>query len=173
MRTFIIIIFSLLAFGCSSKKYDRTVTYIERDKFMGDWYVIAGRFTDKERDAHNAIESYTWNKEKERIDISFRFNKGGPTGPEEKYTMKGWIETPDNAHWKVQPFWPIKFDYLMIAIANDYRWTAIGVPDEKYLWIMCRDPYFTKEEVAVVLQQLKKRGYDTSNITYVSHWEKK
>lgn len=157
-----------LLFACSPK-YDKTVDHVDRDKFMGNWYVMAGRFTALESDVYNSIESYSWNEKEKRIDIDFRFNKGGFDGPLKKYPQKAWIESENNARWKVQPFWPLKFDYLVIGLAQDYRWTVIGVPNQKYLWIMSKDPTFTKSETEQVLEMVKKSGYDTSDIVFVPH----
>lgn len=164
-----IFIISLLT-GCSVK-YDKTVSYVDRDRFMGKWYVMAGRFTALEKDAVNSVEVYSWNKKEKRIDIDFSFNKGGPEGELKKYPQKAWITHKDNAHWEVQPFWPLRFDYLVIGLGTDYEWTAIGVPNKKYLWIMSRKPSFSREAIDQVLMSLKKKGYDTSDITYVDHYE--
>ena len=170
MKTILIIFFGVLLTACSSTKdYDRTVTYVERDKFMGDWYVIAGRFTSLEENVHNAVESYTWNEIENRIDVKYSYNNGSLTGEKKEIKQKAWIQTPDNAHWKIQVQWPFKHDYLIIGLAANYRWTAVGTPDQKYLWIMCRDTRFTQTEVEFVLNQLKKKGYDTSSIKYVDH----
>ncbi len=150
-------------------KYDKTVSHVDRNKFMGDWYVMAGRFTPLETDVYNSIETYSWNEKEKRIDIDFRYNKGGFKGPLKKLPQKAWIVSKNNARWKVQPFWPLKFDYLVIGLSDDYRWTAISVPNKKYLWIMSKDPRVSKEEIQGVLKTLESEGYDTSAIVYVPH----
>lgn len=166
-----IVIPSLLTIlsACSSPKYNKTVAHVDRDKFMGNWHVMAGRFTPVEKDVYNSIETYKWNEKEKRIDIDFRYNKGGFDGELKKYPQKAWIESSNNARWKVQPFWPLKFDYLVIGLADDYRWTAIGVPNEKYLWIMSKDPRFSQDEVKAALKTVQDTGYDVSNIEYVPH----
>jgi apolipoprotein D and lipocalin family protein len=164
------IVLSLFFVACSSTKdYDRTVTYVERDKFMGDWYIIAGRFINPEEKVFNATESYAWNGKEKRIDVTYRYNLGSLNGEKKEIKQKAWIQTPDNAYWKIQMTWPFKRDFLIIGLAANYRWTAVGTPDQKNLWIMCRDTHFTQTEVEFVLNQLKKKGYDTSNVVYVPH----
>lgn len=167
MKLLQVVIMGLL-FGCSPK-YEKTVETVDRDKFMGNWYVMAGRFTAIETEVHNSIETYSWNEKEKRIDIDFRFNKGSFEGPLKKYPQKAWIMSSNNARWEVQPFWPLRFDYLVIGLAADYRWTAIGVPNQKYLWIMSKDPNFTRAETDLVLETIKKNGYDTSDIVFVPH----
>ena len=129
----LIYFFSLIVSSCSSTGYYKTVDKVELQKFMGDWYVLAGRFTFLETKVHNAVEKYSWNEKENRIDVDFTYNKGSLTGEKKTLPQKAWIEnSATNAHWKVSPLWPLKFDYLVIDLASDYSWTAIGVPSQNY-----------------------------------------
>jgi apolipoprotein D and lipocalin family protein len=173
MRLFAIVLLSFVfllgVVGCSTTGSKlKTVESVDINKFMGDWYVLAGRFTFLEKDVHNGFERYTWNKEEERIDVDFTFHKGAITGPKKSLPQKAWIYNQETkAHWKVSPLWPFKFDYLIVALDNDYRWTAIGVPDQKYLWIMARDWKNPGPVIEKVVRELEKRGYDAKNLVEV------
>lgn len=161
---------STLLLACSSATYKKTVAKVERDRFMGSWYVMAGRFTVFEKDAFNAIEKYQWNQKEQRIDIKFEFNKGSLDGPKKKIPQKGWIvDQETNATWAIQPIWPLKFGYLIIALDTNYEWTAIGVPDEDYLWIMARDPSMSREKIDEIIELVRREGYNTEKIVYVEH----
>lgn len=166
-----IIISILLLTGCASMPdYNKTVSEIDMPKFMGQWYVMAGRFTPFEKEVHNGIETYVWNESKKRIDIDFQYRRGGFEGPLKKITQKGWIHNETTkSHWKVSPLWPLKFDYLVIDLAPDYSWTVIGVPDQAFLWIMVRDYNMPKEKIDQIIQSVAQKGYDTSKITFVPH----
>jgi apolipoprotein D and lipocalin family protein len=156
--------------GCSSMKYTKTVNFVDIDKFMGKWYVIAGRFTFLEEGAHNAVETYKWNTKEKRIDISFTFNKDSFDGKIKSIPQKGWVyNEKTNAHWKVSPFWPLKLDYLVIALADDYSWTAVGVPSGKYLWIMAKKNQVTDKELEQIVREINSQGYPTKAITKVPH----
>ena len=149
------------------------VAYVDRDRFMGDWYVIAGRFTSFEDKAHNAIERYHWNEDKQRIDIDFSFNYGALNGPLKKIPQKAWIANEQtNSTWKISPFWPLKFTYLVIALDQNYEWTVIGVPNKKYLWLMSRTPEFSREKSEEILKQIQASGYSIENIVWVPHTKK-
>jgi apolipoprotein D and lipocalin family protein len=153
----------------------KTVEKVDINKFMGDWYVLAGRFTFLEKDVNNALERYSWNKDQQRIDVDFTYNKGSLTGPKKSIPQKAWIYNQDtNAHWKVSPLWPLKFDYLIIALGENYRWTAIGVPNQKYLWIMARDyknPELVIDEAVKYLNQIQ---YNTNDLVRVpQQWSEK
>jgi apolipoprotein D and lipocalin family protein len=158
-----------LLWGCAGS-YNKTVAHVERDRYMGDWYVQAGRFTVFEKDAYNSVESYKWNEKEQRIDIDFHYNEGSVTGPYKEIPQKAWIhDGKTNAHWKVQVWWPLKFSYLIIALDPDYQWTAVGVPDEDYLWIMSRDPHFPKEKTEAIIEQVRQSGYSTKDIQWIQH----
>jgi hypothetical protein len=62
MKLIIFGILILAAIGCSTTGDKlKTVQKVDIEKFMGDWYVLAGRFTFLEMDVHNGKEKYTWN----------------------------------------------------------------------------------------------------------------
>jgi apolipoprotein D and lipocalin family protein len=174
MKTISTLMLCLGLCGCASLSKDdlrkMTVPQVDIPRFMGNWYVLAGRFTFLEKEVHNALEVYTWNEEKRRVDIAFDYNRGSLTGPVKKIPQKGWIYNTDtNAHWKVSPVWPIKADYLVVALAEDYSWTAIGVPSQKYLWIMARSFEKPEATVAAAVEALKKAGYRHDGLVLVPH----
>ena len=91
MRTFPILLGLILTMIFSSKASAgnyKTVDYVNRDKFMVSWYVQAGRFTPLEKNVTNAIEKYTWNENKQLIQIDFSYNKGSFDGPLKKIPQK-------------------------------------------------------------------------------------
>jgi apolipoprotein D and lipocalin family protein len=150
--------------------FDKTVEYVDMNRFMGKWHVVAGRFTALEKNMFNAVETYKWNPVQNRIEIDFKYNMGSFTGPIKKIPQKGWIKnSTTNAHWIVSPFWPLKFDYLVIGLGDNYEWTAIGVPNEAYLWIMSRDPHMTKEQINGILHILEVDNYNIKNLVFVEH----
>jgi len=164
--SFLVSIFFLI--GCSSVDYTQTVDSLDIDRFMGKWYVVAGRTTFVEKGAHNSLEEYTWNKEKNRIDINFTFNKGSFTGKKKSVKQKAWIENKTtNAHWLVQPFWPLKLDYLVLALAPDYEWTIVGVSSQSYVWIMTRDPNPKPKLINKLTKKLDELNYSSKDIELI------
>ena len=158
----------LFSAGCSSMNYQNTVQYVDIPRFMGTWYVWAGRTTFLERGAYSSIERYTWNAKEDRIDVDFTFHKGSFDGKLKSLPQKAWIEDKtSNAKWKVQPFWPLKFDYLVIALDEDYQWTAIGVPNGSYLWIMGRTPLVPEAKLKNIIDRIKDLGYPVQDLDKV------
>jgi len=162
------LISTMLFSACASEGNYKTVNFVNRDRFMVSWYVQAGRFTPLEKDVTNAVEKYTWNEKKQYIEIDFSYNKGSFEGKLKKIPQKGYIFNKEtNAHWKISPLWPLKFDYLVIALDPDYQWTAIGVPSEKYLWIMTKAQQISKDQLDQILKEVEAVGYPTDNLTIV------
>ena len=160
-----VIIVALFMFGCSSSEFKKTVDFVDIQRFMGDWYVHAGRTTFLEEGAHNSLEQYSWNEKEKRIDITFSMRIDSFKGKKRVINQKAWIHNQStNAHWKVSPFWPIKFDYLVLALDPDYQWSVIGVPSQKWIWIMSRNQTMTESQLEQIIQKIRDRNYNVKDI---------
>lgn len=158
-----------MSFSCAAgSDFKRTVDYVDMDRFMTKWFVIAGRLTSLEDGAHNAIESYTWNEKKDRIDIDFTMRKGSFDGKLKSIPQKGWVQNyKTNAHWKISPMWPLKFNYLIIDLADDYSWTVIGVPSQKWVWIMAKDWDMNDKKLNMIIKRVNDMGYSVKDVKRV------
>ena len=142
----------------------KTVEYVDIPRYMGDWYVIAIIPNFIEKNAVNSIESYSLNKDG-TIAVRYTYNIGSPAGKKKLRRPKGKIyDTKTNAEWRMRVIWPFWAKFLIIDLAEDYRYTAVGVPNRKMLWIMSRTPQMTDQDYAEVLQKLKKQDYDIKKI---------
>jgi apolipoprotein D and lipocalin family protein len=159
----------LLACASTSKLPPQpTVAHVDIPRFMGKWYVIASIPTSFEKNAHNATETYTWNEKEQRIDVDFRFLKESFKGEEKKIPQKGFIYNQQTkAEWRIQPFWPLKFAYLIVGLADDYSDTIIGVPDRGNVWIMARAPSIAPARYDALVAQVKAFGYDVTKLKLV------
>jgi apolipoprotein D and lipocalin family protein len=169
INKFLKLVVFMSVFGCSTgKDFRTTVEYVDMDRFMTKWYVIGGRLTSFEDGAHNAVESYTWNSEKQRIDIDFTMRVNSFEGKLKSIPQKGWVENKvTNSHWKISPLWPIKLNYLIIDLAEDYSWTVIGVPSQKWVWIMAKDWKMEENQFNTIISRIKKMGYSAKDIIKV------
>ena len=172
MKKFLTMLTLTISMGCSSMNFKATNKKLDLEKFMGTWYVQSGRVTMLENGAHNPIEKYTYNDQKERIDIDFHYNKNSLTGPIKEIGQKGWVvNQPINTHWKISPLWPLKFDYLVLDFDPNYEWTAIGVPSGRYLWLMTRQKEYNKDQIELIKKNLEKIGYPLNDIEIFPHSE--
>jgi len=165
---------ALLA-GCSSTGQAplRTAEQVDLPRFMGDWYVIAHIPTFLERNAFNAVESYRL-LDDGRIATTFHFNDGGFDGPRKTYHPTGFvIDTESNALWGMQFIWPIKAEYRVVYVDDEYRHTIIGRSKRDYVWIMARTPRIPAQDMQPLLDIIASQGYDTTRLRDVpQQWPK-
>lgn len=153
--------------ACATRAPMPTVESLDLKRFMGDWYVIGNIPTFIERDAYNAVESYALN-DSGTIATTFTFNKGSFDGPLKSYSPKGFIkDSKTNALWGMQFIWPIKADYRVVYLSDDYQQTIVGRKARDYVWIMARTPQLTEEDYQALVTRTQNLGYDVSQIRKV------
>jgi len=160
---------AFLLTGCAGDGGERmdTVSYVDLERFMGDWYVVASIPTFLEKGAHNAVESYALNPDG-TIATTFRFNKEAFDGPVKVYRPTGFVmDRKTNARWGMQFIWPIKGDYRVIYLDDDYQLTVIGRAKRDYAWVMSRRPDFSNEEFERIKDFIQDVGYDPSKLRRV------
>ena len=159
----------MLAFlaGCQTAPRIHTVSHVDLDRFMGSWFVVANIPTFIEKDAYNAIESYKRDKDG-TIATTFTFREGSFTGPSRRYDPRGFVTDPStNAEWDMQFIWPIKSDYRIVYLSDDYEATIIGRDERDYLWIMTRNPLITEDRLKQLIEIAAREGYDPQKIRRV------
>ena len=145
----------------------RRVAHVDLERFMGDWFVIASIPTFIEQDAYNAVESYARSGDRE-VATTFRFNKGAFDGPLKTYKPTGYVtDDPSNAIWGMQFIWPIKADYRVMYLSEDYTRTVIGRNKRDYVWIMARTPVIADADYKTLLDLIAGQGYDITEIRRV------
>ena len=142
----------------------KTVDFVDIERFMGDWYVIANIPTFIEKRATNAIESYKLG-DTGIIETTFTFYQDSPDGEKKVYRPKGFIyNTKTNAEWRMQFIWPFKMPFLIIGLDDDYQYTVIGYPSRKYVWIMARESKLSDEIYENILSDLAEIGLSLIHI---------
>lgn len=146
-----------------------TVDYVDLERFMGDWYVIASIPTFVEKGAHNAVESYLLDDDG-TIATTFTFRKDSFEGKEKSYNPRGFVrDTESNAEWGMQFVWPIKGDYRIIYLSENYSTTIIGRNKRDYVWLMARDHEMPDDEYKQAVQFIADAGYDVTQLQRVPH----
>ena len=159
--------FLLLAACRASQPPLEPVDYVDLERFMGDWYVIANIPTFLEDDAYNAVESYRL-ADDGTIPTTFTFREGGFDGPLKEYHPTGFVrDTESNAVWGMQFIWPFKADYRIIHLTEDYSVTVIGHNPRDYVWLMARTPTLSQDRYDEALRVIAEAGYDTSKLQKV------
>lgn len=163
---------SVIAFvslvGCGTQRPAlEPVDYVDIDRFMGKWYVIANIPTPLEEGAHNAVEIYEKNPDG-TIDTTFRFREDGFDGEVEEFTPRGFIrDEASNAIWGMRFIWPFKADYRIVYLNEDYSQTVIGRNKRDYVWVMARTPSIPDPDYRAIVALIEGMGYDTTELRQV------
>ncbi len=159
---------ALLTSACEVTRPElNTVAYVDIERFMGDWYVIANIPTFIEKGAHNAVESYALNDDG-TIATTFTFRDGAFDGQVKTYTPKGFVQNEEtNAKWGMRFIWPIKADYRIVYLDEDYTQTIIGRQKRDYIWIMARSPSIPDSDYRALLDFAASIGYEETAIQKV------
>ena len=141
-----------------------TVAKVDLARFMGDWYVIANIPTFIEEGAHNAVETYRLDSDGS-IATTFTFRAGKFDGEVKRYNPRGFVlDTSTNAVWGMRFVWPIKADYRITYLADDYTQTIISRQKRDYVWIMARTPQIPAADYERLVQLVGALGYDVTKL---------
>ncbi|NVN91304.1 MAG: lipocalin family protein [Desulfuromonadales bacterium] len=168
MKQTLLTIALLIMAGCAASLPPlKTVDKIDIKRFMGPWHVIACIPTFIETEAYNAVETYALDPDG-TIDTVFTFRKGSFDGPPKRYNPRGFIvDAVNNSTWGMQFIWPIKAEYLITHLNEDYTQTVIGRNKRDYVWIMARTPHIPEGYYQRLVKDLENQGYDVSKLRKV------
>ena len=67
----------------------------------------------------------------------------------------------------MQFVWPIKADFRIVDLADDYSQVIIARQARDYVWVMTRHPEFSDDAFAHVRARIADLGYDASALQRV------
>jgi len=148
----------------------KTVDYVDIERFMGKWFVTAIVPNMIENGATNASDIYELNSDG-TIAITYDAIKNGK---KKQIQQKGTIINKEsNAEWSIQmrkPYIPfLKFPFKIILIDNDYNYMAVGYPDNKMGWIMCREAEMDEVLYENIITELTSFGYTKEQFVRILH----
>lgn len=147
----------------------KTENYVDLDRFSGAWYVIASNPTFIDKDAYDAVESYSAPRDGQ-IDTTFTFNEGSFDGKQKTYRPTGYVKDDgSNAVWGMQFVWPFQAEYRIVYIDEDYQYTIVGRSKRDFVWIMARNPDIADEDYARLTALVAELGYDLSKLRRIPH----
>ncbi len=147
---------------------NRPVDKIDLKKYAGKWYSLYSIPTLFDKGSRETTTSYTLNTEG-YYDVITTYKK---SGDETVYSRKSKMfpSTKDsNGELKAQFIWPIKVDYWIIELADDYSYVVVGHPERKFLFIMSRSKKMTQKDYEAIVARCKAKGYAVSELTSQLH----
>lgn len=145
----------------------KPVAHVDLPRFMGTWYVIATIPTRFEKNAYNAVETYKLQPDG-NVHTAFRFRKNSFDSPVKAIHAPAFVN-PDsgNAVWGVQLFWPIKAQYIVAYLKDDYSQTIVARDARDYTWIMARTPTISQADYDALIERARQLGYPAGDIRKV------
>lgn len=148
---------------------------------MGDWHVIASVPTIFDKHAIEPIEHYSRNPDGTIKTIYSYRNKPDEKASEnnanagshidgdepriEKMAKGFVLDQQSNAVWGMQFFWPIKADYRVVYLDDEYEYTIIARNKKDYAWVMSRNPNISKQKRQELLDFVEDLGYELSDFS--------
>jgi apolipoprotein D and lipocalin family protein len=140
------------------------VSDLDLHKFQGVWYEIAHNPWFPENNCFSMIAHYKLIDDK-KIEVTNICRKNGFYGEISKVIGEAWLVNPKiKSKWEVQFIWPFKLNYWVIDLEETYRYTVIGEPNKKNIWILNREPTMGKDLFTKIIEKIKLKGYDLSKL---------
>lgn len=139
------------------------VPWLDLDRYMGRWYMIANIPYFAESGNKAPYVEYT-RREDGLIDDVLTAQDDFDEKP---FRKKGMIEVTNplnNAEGRITFLPPIWQDYAVLYVDDKYQYTVIGHPSRNYCWIFSRTPEMSDEVYARMLAVLSANHFDTSRV---------
>ena len=174
-RLFIFVAVAALALtglaGADLPPLPRLAEPVDLDQYAGDWFVHGAIplripfFSDAE--ARNYTEHYE-RLAPNAIRMTSAFEI--PGAKRRSFSFKGnVIDQPLNATWSIGIVWPIRAEYSIIYLDEDYNTTVVASPNRKYAWIMSREPQMNDIEYGKILEFMAGEGFNPEAFRKVPH----
>jgi apolipoprotein D and lipocalin family protein len=158
---------AIMLSSCATKPLPKTVDHLDLRKFMGDWYVISYLPWFAERGNVNTMDIYELAPDG-KIHVTYAFRKKSLDAPRKEWKAKARVFNKEtNAHWKIQFIPPFSADFLVLDLAEDYRYAVVGGASRDLVWIMSRKPTLSDTDYQMIVSRLEARGYNTSKLERV------
>lgn len=139
---------------------------VDLDKYLGEWYEIARLPTSFEKNCYSTKAIYSKNTDG-TIKVENICHKRDVDGPVKSVTGKAFVgENGNTAKLKVQFFWPFKGDYWILDVEDNYKYSLVGEPSRKNMWILSRTPQIELTALQLLIEKAKEKGFDTEKLIY-------
>lgn len=144
------------------------VAKLDLKKYAGTWYSLYSIPTIFDKGSRETTTKYTLNKEG-YYNVTTTYKKPGDNRVYSRSSKMFPSEDGDKGELQAQFIWPIKVDYWIIELADDYSYVVVGHPDHKFLFIMSRNQTMSKKTHDEIVARCKAKGYDVAKLTSQLH----
>ena len=166
--TFLTTLFVGLCAMTSAQQIDNTtITAFDLNRYLGKWYEVARYDHVFERGLVGTTAEYSL-RDDGKIKV---LNSGYLETLNGSYQESIGKAKPNSngkpGQLRVSFFGPFYGNYYILDLAPDYSYSVVGSSSPKYLWILSRTPRLSTEVQSKILNNLQKRGYDTTKLIWV------
>ncbi|GAB1366257.1 lipocalin family protein [Candidatus Cloacimonadaceae bacterium] len=162
MKLVLIIVVCLLAFTLNSVN---TVKKVDLNRYLGKWYQISyypNSFQPKE--CGLTVAEYSLDKRGKIIVENTCYQDKGGIVIKKKAIAKAWTVDASNSKLKVRFFWPFTGDYWIVKLGENYSYSVVSDPKQKYLWILARNPVMDTATYNEITSWLDKNGWNSRKL---------
>ena len=160
---YVMIAVAMLAGCVSGPKVDNApVAELDLNRYLGEWYEIARFDHSFERGVEQAKAVYTLKE-----DGTIKVENSGIKDGEPKTAIGKGKRTKEPALLRVSFFGPFYADYRVMKIDEAYTHALVGSGGANYLWILSRAKVLPDAAKRELLDEAKRRGYDTDKLIWV------
>ena len=139
-----------------------TVKTLDLSSYLGTWYELARFDHTFERGLQEVMAFYEL-RDDGKIDV---INSGIKNGKYKVAYGKAKL-TDETGVLRVSFFGPFYSDYRVLMLDDDYEYALVGGKNDKYLWILSRNPELEDEDYDKILTEASRRGYDISRLIWI------
>ena len=163
--TYFLILCSCASLGSKAETKDPAVVQqIDLNKYSGKWYEIARYPTFFQRNCIRSTAEYQILDATSVSVYNICYKENGDTSD-----IKGTASIVDPttpAKLKVKFNFLAQGQYWVVALEPNYQWAVVSSSNKKSLFILSRVAPMPKETLDPILQDLKNRGFDLSDLVY-------
>jgi apolipoprotein D and lipocalin family protein len=159
-----------IVLSCAQVAWAQAVTPVPKlddEQMRGTWYEIARLPTKREKScAGNNLEIIARGDKLNQLQLvdSCKNPKGFlnvhnlTAKPQQKKNNNG------DGRLKITTIWPFSLKYWVLAVDPTYRWSLIGSPNHRFLWIYSRTPTLDPATLAQIQTTAAAEGFATAKL---------
>lgn len=163
----LILLAVMLSFSCMGQNIDNSpVRSLTLNRYLGKWYEVARMDHRFERGLSHAQAYYYMMDDGTIMVLNSGIKKGKTKTSKGKAKLTG-----TTGLLRVSFFWPFYSDYRVLMVDENYQFALVGSKTDDYLWILSRTPNMKGYHLDDVLDEARRRGYNTDKLIWVEQSE--